>query len=492
MPAPAWSSITQLKRSASGWLPLAGVAQFWHADVYEVRRPVLANGRPLATISVGVTTALVAERLHRLLMLVLGMAVADTLAAWFLVSLVTGRISVRLAQIVDSYQALAGGAGGSAIEVNPRDEIDTLTDKFNELSQRVRTERTQLATRDHLFDVVRSMRDAIIMLDGSGSILFANVRACETLGLAIDKVEGIALSSVLGEAHSLVGLTVSAMATGAEARDVTVELPGEVSYLATFFKLGRGRNPAGLLILLRDLRPVIELETALDYANRLARLGALISGVAHQLRSPLQSLNLRLELLSNDGASEASERHIERLRQEIHRLDESVEALLRFMRPEDLKVSDFDLNRLLRELGARVRDERVNLEYRLDQALPPVHGDRAMLSEALSNVITNAVQAMPEGGALILTSKMTGAGIEVAITDTGIGIEREHLKQIFDLYYTTKPQGGGLGLSLALRAVELNRGTIVIESQVAEGTTCRINLPIGKAAAPQDAPSNAA
>jgi signal transduction histidine kinase len=203
-------------------------------------------------------------------------------------------------------------------------------------------------------------------------------------------------------------------------------------------------------------------------------------------------MNLRLELLRNDDG-EGKDRHIERLRQEVERLDQSVEALLRFMRPETLKITDFDVNQLLRELGSRIRDPQVRVDYHLAESLPAVHGDRSMLSEALSNVIANAAQAMmPKGGVLTLRTWVADQAIQVAVVDTGIGIEKEQLDLVFNLYYTTKPHGNGVGLSLALRAIELNRGTIKIESRVAEGTTCRIRLPIATDEAPKDAPSNAA
>jgi signal transduction histidine kinase len=114
---------------------------------------------------------------------------------------------------------------------------------------------------------------------------------------------------------------------------------------------------------------VLELQTALDYSNRLARLGALISGVAHQLRSPLQSMNLRLELL-RDAGLESKDRHIEKMRQEVERLDKAVEALLCFMRPERLKLTDFDLNQLTHEVAAQVRNSHVRVEYRFAEELP--------------------------------------------------------------------------------------------------------------------------
>jgi signal transduction histidine kinase len=491
--APSLRSIDTLRLLGSAWLPFAAIDEFWTANVYELRHPVLANGHPLAIISVGVTTALIADRLRRLLSIIVVTGAIDVIIAWVLLSLITNRIFSHLARITDGFDRLAHGASEVEINVDGQEELGALTEKFNELSRRVRTERAQLASRDHLFDFVRSIQDMIVMLDASGSILFANPRAREVLAPGIDKVDGQPLKSVLGEDHPLITLVASIMETGAEARDVTIELPDGPSFLVTFFKLGRGRIPAGVLMLLRDLQPVIELETALDYSNRLARLGALISGVAHQLRSPLHGMNLRLELLRNDDG-EGKDRHIERLRHEVDRLNQSVEALLRFLRPEDLKISDFDVNQFVRELGDRVANDRVRVEYRLTDSLPPVHGDRTMLAEALGNIITNAVQAMPDGGLLVLQSTASEHGVELAVVDTGVGIEKEKLDQVFDLYYTTKPRGGGLGLSLALRAVELNQGTIKIESQIAKGTTCRINLPvtIATAGAQKDVPSDAA
>jgi signal transduction histidine kinase len=197
------------------------------------------------------------------------------------------------------------------------------------------------------------------------------------------------------------------------------------------------------------------------------------------LRSPLQGMNLRLELLKGAGF-ENKDRHIERMRQEVERLDKAVDALLRFMRPEHLKLSDFDLNQLAREVAAQIKSDYVRVEYRLAEGLPPVRADRSMIREALSNVITNAVQAMATRGVLTLSSRAAATLAELTVTDTGVGIEKERLAHIFDLYYTTKPQGSGLGLALALRAIELNRGTIKIDSQVGEGTSCIISLPIGE------------
>jgi signal transduction histidine kinase len=490
--AASFKPISILSNVTSRWFPFATIGELWNAHVYELRSPIFANGRPLATISVAVTTAMMSDRLHRLTFIVFSIAAAATIVAFILLFLVTNRMFRRLSQIARNFGKLVGTDCGVELEVDGDEELVALTDRFNELSRRVSAGQSQLVSGgDHLFNVVRSLQDAILLFDPSNSILFANQQARERLLLAADKVEGRSLKSVLGDDHPLVRLVLSAIDAGVEAHDVTIELDHENSFLVSLYKLGHGRIPAGLIAVMRDMKPVIELQSALDYSNRLARLGALISGVAHQLRSPLQSMNLRLELLRGSGL-ENKERHIERLRQEVERLDKAVDALLRFMRPEHLKLTDFDLNQLTREIAAQIRSDQVRLEYRLAEGLPPVYADRSMIREALSNVITNAVQAMPMRGVLTLSTRAAGTLCELTITDTGVGIEKEQLDQIFNLYYTTKPQGSGLGLALALRAIELNKGTIKIDSHVGEGTSCIISLPMGESVAAETALTPAA
>jgi len=146
------------------------------------------------------------------------------------------------------------------------------------------------------------------------------------------------------------------------------------------------------------------------------------------------------------------------------------------MRPQELKLSRFLLNDLLIEIATRTRQERVRFAYQFATERA-VEGDRAMLSEAFSNLIQNAIQAMPQGGTITISTTERDGMIEAEIADEGVGIAQENLEQILNLYFTTKKGGSGLGLPLALRAIELNRGVLKIESHEGEGTTCRVRLP---------------
>jgi signal transduction histidine kinase len=475
---PAMPSMSELEALTSRWWLFASIPRLLTADVYATRRDVSIDNKPVAVISVAVTTALIGDRARHLLMVMLMTAALVTAVAWLAISLVANRILRQLAALSQGLEQLAAGGSPAEVQVAGQDELSTLAEKFNELSRQVRSDRARLDSgKTHLFDVVRSIQDAVTLLDAQGIVLFANKAARDRLAPDASALEGVALTSILGREHPLVPLVQTTLETGTEAHDVPVELPNGGKFLVSFFRMGQDRKPAGLLIVLRDLEPVIELETALDSSTRLARLGTLISGMAHQLRSPLHGMNLRLELL-RESHGEGVERHVDKLRQDVERLDQAIEAILRFTRPADLKLVDFDVNELIAELSAQVKNDRISIQSQLAPGLAPVRADRAMISEALANVITNAVQAMPQGGTLTLASRANGANVEVEVADEGVGIAKEKLDRIFDLYYTTKPGGSGLGLPFAMRAIELNHGKIELKSEPGRGTVCTVALPI--------------
>ncbi len=477
-PAPQMPPLADLEQRASSWWLFASIPSVISASVYDARREVQVNGKTAAIISVGVTTALIADKARHLLLTFIAIAAILTAIAWLAVSLVANRILFQVAALTLGLEQLAAGRTPIEVEVEGRDELSTLAEKFNELSRQVRSDRSRLdADQAHLFDVVRSIQDAVALLDADGVVLFANKAARERLAPEAQSFEGARVEVALGEKHPLVTLVRSTFETGTEAHDVPVDLPQGNSLLVSFFRMGQNRKPAGLVIVMRDMKPVLELESALDTSNRLARLGTLVSGMAHQLRSPLHGMNLRLELL-RDGQGEGAHRHIDKLRQDVTRLDQAIEAILRFTRPAELHVTDFDMNELIREIGSRaITSDKVMPDYDLD-AGATVRADRGMVAEALTNLVVNSVQAMPQGGRLSFQTRRSGSAIEIRVTDQGVGIPKDKLDRIFDLYYTTKAGGSGLGLPFAMRAIELNHGKIVLNSEVGRGTICTIILPM--------------
>jgi signal transduction histidine kinase len=478
-------SIEVLRSATQMPLPFRLLQALWHEHNYVLQRPVLINKHPFATIRVGISTALIVDEVHHLVWAMFGVNVVIIVIAASAGGAIGDLLSRSLLAITSGVEKLTAGREEVNLAVSGHDELGTLAEKFNRLSRQVLSERNRWENeRGGLFKALRSMTDAIILIDADATILFSNTEAQARLGLSPSASEGRPLPLLLGHAHPMVRMVEAALRAGTEAHDVAIDIGNSsqhsVPCLISIFPLSRGRETAGLLVTLRDLKPMAELESVVEYSSHLARMGGLISGVAHQIRKPLNVLAIRLEWLRQDAEQAMPlQAHIESIRYEIHRLDRAIEGLLRFMRPERLELRPIAIADLLTEAGAQIVSPTIRVEYQTSEPLPLIDADHALLAEALRNIFQNAAESMAGGGVIAVSARNRSDGfVEVAINDGGCGIEREQLDRIFDLYFTTKPGGTGLGLSLALRAIDLHKGTIEVDSKTGFGTRVSIRLPV--------------
>jgi signal transduction histidine kinase len=222
-----------------------------------------------------------------------------------------------------------------------------------------------------------------------------------------------------------------------------------------------------------------------DLTRRVASLGRLTAGVAHEVKNPLNAMTIHLELLKQKlGGPDpaAAARHAEVIGSEIRRLDDVVQGFLKFVRPEDVTLAPVRTRSLvasvLEAIGPEAERSGVACETNCQDPDLAIEGDESLLRQAFLNLAQNAIQAMPGGGKLrILCAVGKDGRVEVRVQDTGDGIPPEHLARIFDLYFTTKKRGSGIGLSLVFRTVQLHNGDIDVESTVGTGTTFVIRLP---------------
>jgi signal transduction histidine kinase len=491
-----------LRAELRSWWPLNRVRAVWGAHTYEISRVVKVNGAPLAVIRVGLSTALIAAEARRSVEDIVGAGAIGVILSLIGAMLAGGLLLKPLAAIASGVEQIAEGRDEVRLPLEARDELGTIAEKFNDLSRRIKASRAQWETeRGQFINIFRSITDAVMLLDANGSVLFANEEAQGRLGLpAGGLAEGKPLALLLGNDSPLARMVETAYAAGTEVRDVALDLSSDDEpnrLIVSIFSLGQGPEPPGLLVVARDLESMRELENVVDYSGRLVRLGGLISGVAHQIRNPLNAMNLQLELLSQDAARGAPiDQRLRAVRQEIERLARAVDALMRFMRPEQLKLAQVQVNDLIGEVTAQVVRPGIRVETQFDTSVTPVSADRALLAEALRNVVGNACEAMGAGGTLTLATALSQRSgfVEISIVDTGPGIAREDLERIFNLYFTTKKNGNGLGLPLALRAIDLHHGTMELQSEAGAGTTVTIRLPIARESADlmqQQTPSRA-
>jgi signal transduction histidine kinase len=243
------------------------------------------------------------------------------------------------------------------------------------------------------------------------------------------------------------------------------------------------KERVGSLVTLRDASTRARLEDQLDITAKLAALGRLTSGVAHEVKNPLNAMVLQLEILKSklQEQGEHVKPQLDILGEEIRRLDRVVKTFLDFNRPLELRPAETDLESLIREVFTlaepHARQNSVRLLLQADGALPRLLLDRDLMKQALLNLVLNGCQAMPAGGELRVTPHTLPHCVELEIADQGVGIPPEARQKIFLLYFTTKPGGSGVGLAMVYRIIQLHNGSIDFTSEVSRGTTFRISLP---------------
>lgn len=233
-----------------------------------------------------------------------------------------------------------------------------------------------------------------------------------------------------------------------------------------------------------------ELEEKLNNAERAAVIGRLTQSVAHEIRNPLNVINLSIDHVStryapeDEAKRERFMRILSSIKDEITRLKHMVNDLLNYGRPANLSKQRFDMRDLMGETLALVRqqadEQGVEICVAQDATPAEVNGDREKLKSCLSNIAINALQAMPAGGQLLTSVHQANGAVEVRIEDTGVGIPRDDLGKIFEPYFSTKQTGFGLGLAVTKKIVDEHKGTIVAESEVGTGTTFIVRLDAAK------------
>jgi two-component system, NtrC family, sensor histidine kinase HydH len=241
---------------------------------------------------------------------------------------------------------------------------------------------------------------------------------------------------------------------------------------------------SGEILLIRDLTQVRHLERELQRSERMAALGKMAAGVAHELRNPLSSIKGLATLLQSHFTAESKEAETaEILIKEVERLNRSIGELLEYARPGELFRKRTPINGLLEKTVSLItvdaQSSGVSVILDTDTEIPDVFIDPDRFKQVLLNLLLNAVQAMPGGGELRVSSAWVEGEVEITIRDSGVGIDPENLGRVFDPYYTTKNNGTGLGLALSLKIVEEHGGQLTIVSEPGEFTEVRLTLPEG-------------
>jgi signal transduction histidine kinase len=323
------------------------------------------------------------------------------------------------------------------------------------------------------------------LFDNAGKLVMAGEAAERLLGKTRDELAGAELDQIFPPSTPLGEIVGSAVKSRTAILDQPATIPrgddaAPVRLLTSVQILGRGpdQEEMGTLVTLRDVESRRQLEHQLDVSSRLAAISRLTGGVAHEIKNPLNAMALHLEVLKSklDG----QEPEVDVIAREIKRLDSVVKTFLNFNRPVELKTRPIDISDLTEQVVALVsvnaQTNNIEIETALQENLW-INGDPDLLLQAILNVVNNALEAMDDGGKLILRTKSDGDECQLAISDSGPGIPPEIQDRVFHLYFTTKERGSGIGLATTFRVVQLHSGTIDFVSELGKGTTFRLRFP---------------
>ncbi|MGH9788027.1 MAG: sensor histidine kinase, partial [Candidatus Acidiferrales bacterium] len=239
-----------------------------------------------------------------------------------------------------------------------------------------------------------------------------------------------------------------------------------------------------------DITERVQLEDQLMQAEKLSSIGLLAAGVAHEVNTPLAVISNYAQMLSKQLSSDDPRASlIEKIVKQTFRASEIISGLLNFSRTGPAELGEVQLNRIVSDslalLEPQFRSTQIAVETALDDNLPPVYGDAGKLQQVLVNLLSNARDAMPQGGRLAVRTRADNSRVRVEVADTGIGIPAENLAKIYDPFFTTKTTGRGTGLGLAITygIVQEHHGSIQVRSQPGQGTTFALEFPVMAAVA---------
>jgi signal transduction histidine kinase len=424
------------------------------------------------------------------------LSVAGAVLLTFLFSLAMFRALGHIGQMLD--RVTSGEYEPEKLLASPtaKDELSVMASKVNLLGERLRGAQYEVSDlRGNIDHLLQDLEDAVFIFNREFRLVLANGSVEKFLARDRSELPGQLVSGVFPPS-TILGLLVAQCAQTGRAirsRRVPVALPGQTAEGPAVVLLsvdileslpGGPRGGSGILVRLRDPEAQRKINRELQTADRLSAISRITSGVAHEVKNPLNAILLHVEVARSKlsrGDVDVTEQ-MEIISREILRLDRVVRTFLDFTRPVELQWDNVPMQDLVREIVdlARPQTAAANIQVSVRQEAEgvEVRVDRDLFKQAVLNVVVNAMQAMPEGGELRFEASADTDNVELRISDTGTGIPAELREKIFRLYFSTKKEGSGIGLAMAFRIVQLHDGTIDFTSEPGKGTTFLIRLPI--------------
>jgi signal transduction histidine kinase len=456
------------------------------AKVYDVSFPLQLNGAPFGTIHIGVSTVFLQSEITPRLMHALYFSIVSIFASLLLAAGVSNLALGPLKKISRNLDNVSLGAAGELSgNESEHDELGLVTLKIANLGRQMRDSREIFsALKDNVDQLMSKLQDGLMLFARDSRVVLVSAPVERFLDRPRVELLGRTVNEVFSRDTPLGATVLDAFEyrRTLSQREFIAAAGRRVQVSLDFVQ--EKNTQIGALLIMRDAESVRRIGDEIEMSRRLSASGRVTGGVAHEVKNPINAIVLHLQLLQNklSQLDPDTRRHMDIIGSEIHRLDRVVQTLVDFMRARELHLVEVDLRRLLEEVAmlAAPDAEQHGVTIRREMAGEPlpVKADLDFMKQALLNVVLNGIQAMPQGGELTIAARRNEHAAVAEIRDRGMGIAQDVRDKIFELYFTTKKDGNGIGLAQTYQILQWHYGSVEFESAEGEGTTFRFRLPL--------------
>jgi signal transduction histidine kinase len=456
------------------------------ATVYDVSVPLDLAGQPFGTIRMGVSTAFLKNELTPHLRRAVFFSIASIFLSLLLAAMISNFALGPLRKISENLDSVSLGGGEQLSgKESEHDELGLVTLKIANLGRQMRdTKEIFSALKDNVDQLMSKLQDGLMLFTRDSRVVLVSAPVERFLGKPRGELLGRTVREIFSNDSILGGAVLDAFERRRPLSPREVIAAGGRRIQVSMDFIQEKATQIGALLIMRDAESVQRIGDEIETSRRLSASGRVTGGVAHEVKNPINAIVLHLQLLQNklSQLDPDTRRHMDIIGSEIQRLDRVVQTLVDFMRARELHLEESDLRALLEDVAVLAAPDAeahgVTIHQSLSEEPLPIKADLDLMKQALLNVVLNGVQAMPQGGPLTISAHREGNVVVAEITDRGVGIPEEMHEKIFELYFTTKKEGSGIGLARTYQILQWHYGSVEFESHESEGTIFRFRIPV--------------
>src|SRR6266403_3903026 len=454
------------------------------ATVYDVSIGLELDRQAFGSVHVGVSTVFLRNELTPKLQQAAFFSVVAIFCSLVLSAVISNVALGPLKAIARNLDTASAGDLLPDEETSAGDEVGLVSLKIAHLGRQIRdTNQIFSALKDNVDHVMANLQDGLMLFTPDSRVVLVSASAEKFLARPRHEILGRTAEEIFSDGSPLGAVVLPAFLKGRSLAQYEFDAAPNHRVQVSLDFIQEGEASIGALLTMRDVESVRRIEDEIEISRRLSASGRRTKEVAHEVKNPMNAIVLHLQLLQNklNQTDPDTRRHMDVIGDEIHRLDRVVQTLVDFMRARELHLVEVDFRSLLDDVAVLAAPEAeqhgVHVKREFPQEPLMVRVDIDLMKQAILNLVLNGVQAMNNGGTLTLAAQRKDEAVITEVRDQGSGIPPELQEKVFELYFTTKKEGTGIGLAQTSQILDWHYGSVDFESTVGVGTTFRLRVP---------------